>query len=74
MDRKDILLSATQSREILRSQLKAVARAHSDRIRKIDNVILKVALMPNEPTLPGIPDMSLDEETQNLIEHPLSGL
>jgi len=74
MDRKDIAYRAIQSREILRSQLKAVARAHSDRIRKLDNVILKVALMPNDPNLPGIPDISLDDETQNLIDHPLSGL
>lgn len=69
-----MLQRAIQSREILRSQLKAVARAHSDRIRKLDNVILKVAFASNDPSLPGIPDMSLDEETQQLIDHPISGL
>jgi len=74
MERKDILWRAFQSREILRSQLKAVARAHADRIRKLDNVRLKISMMPTDPSLPGIPDISLDEETQQLIDHPLSGL
>lgn len=70
----EIVYRATQARETLRSQLKAVARAHADRIRKLDNVILKTTLMPQDPTLSGMPDVSLDPETQQIIDHPLAGL
>jgi hypothetical protein len=76
MERMEIVFRATQSRETLRSQLKALSRQHADRIRKLDNTIIKMTISSNQSqgVLPGVPDFSLDEEMTQLIFNPLSGL
>jgi hypothetical protein len=72
----ELHLLAYRSRETLRARLKAVAREHADRMKRIETVMQQIgSVQPEHEDLPGVgPRISLTPDLELLLVNPTHGL
>lgn len=72
----ELLLIAYRGRETLRARIKAVAREHSDRIRRLDALMHRINAKPEGQgaELTGTAGLSIEPELEKLLANPTHGL
>lgn len=71
----ELLMLAYRGRETLRSRIKAVAREHSDRIRRLDLLMHRINAKPDGgPDLAGTGGLSIEPDLEKLLQNPTYGL
>lgn len=71
----DIHVEAAEAIDTLRSRLKAIAREHSDRIHRLQELQKRIlAARHGAQGLPGLDGITLEPDLQKLLANPVHGL
>lgn len=71
----DIHVEAAEAIDTLRSRLKSIAREHSDRIHRLQDLQKRILVARHGAQgLPGLDGISIDPELQKLLANPVHGL
>lgn len=68
----EIYLEAGRAISALKARVKALAREHSDRIKRLET--LRKQIESREPGLVGVDRITLSPEVAQLVVHPTAGL